>query len=163
MPAQALVLLDVLKGERIQMRVQSIGAYYTLQGAAEALGVSYWQVARVVRQRQTPTLLLGQTQLVKLDDLRGLFAAAAAEAGASAQQEVSAPSAAASYRARGISARSAAATRWPTKRAARSATPAAIRPAEAYSFAHSVGRPGGATLWLRFGFWPVRQQPPDEG
>ena len=114
--------LDVLKGERIQMRVQSIGAYYTLQGAAEALGVSYWQVARAVRQRQTPTLLLGQTQLVKLDDLRGLFAAAAAEAGASA---------AASYRARGISARSAAATRWPTKRAARSATPAAIRPADA--------------------------------
>lgn len=75
------------------MRVQSIGAYYTLQGAAEALGVSYWQVARAVRQRQTPTLLLGQTQLVKLDDLRGAFAASAAEAGASRQQEVSAPSA----------------------------------------------------------------------
>ena len=55
------------------MRVQSIGEYYTLQGAAEALGVSYWQVARAVRQRQTPTLLLGQTQLVKLDDLRGVF------------------------------------------------------------------------------------------
>ena len=82
-----LCWLDVLKGERIQMRVQSIGAYYTLQGAAEALGVSYWQVARAVRQRQTPTLLLGQTLLVKLDELRGVFAADAAEAGASAQQE----------------------------------------------------------------------------
>jgi ribonucleoside-diphosphate reductase alpha chain len=52
------------------MRVQSIGAYYTLHGAAEALGVSYWQVARAVRLRQVPTLLLGQTLLVKLDDLR---------------------------------------------------------------------------------------------
>jgi hypothetical protein len=52
------------------MRVQSIGEYYTLHGAAEALGVSYWQVARAVRQRQVPTLLLGQTLLVKLDDLR---------------------------------------------------------------------------------------------
>lgn len=69
------------------MRVQSIGAYYTLQGAAEALGVSYWQVARAVRQRQTPTLLLGQTLLVKLDYLRGAFAADAAAAGASAQPE----------------------------------------------------------------------------
>lgn len=69
------------------MRVQSIGAYYTLQGAAEALGVSYWQVARAVRQRQAPTLLLGQTLLVKLDYLRGAFAADAAAAGASAQPE----------------------------------------------------------------------------
>jgi hypothetical protein len=90
-----------VKGERIQMRVQSIGEYYTLQGAAEALGVSYWQVARAVRVRQTPTLLLGQTQLVKLDDLRGAFAADAAEAGASGQREVSAPSAPAAYQAPG--------------------------------------------------------------
>jgi hypothetical protein len=52
------------------MRVQSIGDYYTLHGAAEALGVSYWQVWRAVRQRQVPTLRLGQTLLVKLADLR---------------------------------------------------------------------------------------------
>lgn len=52
------------------MRVQSIGDYYTLQGAAEALGVSYWQVWRAIRQRQTPTLYLGQTLLVLLDDAR---------------------------------------------------------------------------------------------
>src|SRR5579862_7005679 len=51
------------------MRVQSIGDYYTLQGAAEALGVSYWQVWRAVRQRQTPTLSLGATLLVLLDDV----------------------------------------------------------------------------------------------
>jgi hypothetical protein len=52
------------------MRVQSIGDYYTLQGAAEALGVSYWQVWRAVRQQQTPTLLLGQTRLVLLEDVQ---------------------------------------------------------------------------------------------
>lgn len=52
------------------MRVQSIGDYYTLQGAAEALGVSYWQVWRAIHQRQIPTLTLGQTLLVRLADLR---------------------------------------------------------------------------------------------
>ena len=52
------------------MRIQSIGDYYTLQGAAEALGVSYWQVWRAVHQSQTPTLLLGQTRLVLLDDVQ---------------------------------------------------------------------------------------------
>ncbi len=52
------------------MRVQSIGDYYTLQGAAEVLGVSYWQVWRAVRQQQTPSLLLGQTRLVLLEDVQ---------------------------------------------------------------------------------------------
>ncbi|HLW01147.1 MAG TPA: hypothetical protein VKT82_20990 [Ktedonobacterales bacterium] len=52
------------------MRIQSIGDYYTLQGAAEALGVSYWQVWRAVHQQQTPTLLLGQTRLVLLEDVQ---------------------------------------------------------------------------------------------
>ncbi len=69
------------------MRVQSIGAYYTLHGAAEALGVSYWQVARAVRQRQAPTLLLGQTLLVKLDDLREMVQPGAAIAGAAPAQQ----------------------------------------------------------------------------
>jgi len=55
------------------MRIQSIGDYYTLQGAAEALGVSYWQVWRAVRQQQTPTLLLGQTRLVLLEDVQALL------------------------------------------------------------------------------------------
>ncbi len=54
------------------MRVQHIGDYYTLQGAAEALGITYWQVWRAVHQRQIPTLVLGQTTLVRLEDLRGL-------------------------------------------------------------------------------------------
>jgi hypothetical protein len=57
------------------MRIQSIGDYYTLQGAAEALGVSYWQVWRAVRQQQTPTLLLGQTRLVLLEDVQAAMPA----------------------------------------------------------------------------------------
>lgn len=56
------------------MRVQSIGDYYTLHGAAEALGVSYWQVWRVVRRQQMPTLLLGQTLLVLLEDVERVMA-----------------------------------------------------------------------------------------
>lgn len=68
-----MVLWLVLNGKGFLMRVPSIGAYDTLHGAAEALGVSSWQVARAVRLRQVPTLLLGQTLLVKLDDLRETF------------------------------------------------------------------------------------------
>ena len=83
------------------MRVQSIGEYYTLHGAAEALGVSYWQVARAVRLRSVPTLVLGQTLLVKLDDLREMFKTSAAEEQVSEQgkQEGTAPAAA--YRVMG--------------------------------------------------------------
>ena len=51
------------------MRVQSIGDYYTLRGAAEELGVSYWDVWRVVLYHQAPVFQLGQTLLVMLDDV----------------------------------------------------------------------------------------------
>ncbi len=51
------------------MRIQSIGDYYTLQGAAEALKVSYWKVWRAVRQQHVPTRLLGKTLLVRLWDV----------------------------------------------------------------------------------------------
>jgi hypothetical protein len=51
------------------MRVQSIGDYYTLRGAADELGVSYWDVWRVVLYHQAPVFQLGQTLLVMVDDV----------------------------------------------------------------------------------------------
>ena len=50
----------------------TLGSYYTLRGAAEALGVSYWTVYRYIRQAHIPTLRVGQTLLVNLSDLAEL-------------------------------------------------------------------------------------------
>ena len=52
------------------MPVQSIGDYYTLQGAADELGVSYWQLWHAVYHQQIPTVMLGQTLLVMLEDVQ---------------------------------------------------------------------------------------------
>lgn len=62
------------------MRVQSLGDYHTLQGAGEALGLSYGQVWRTIQQMNVPTLLLGRTLLVKLEDLRVRLAMSAVAA-----------------------------------------------------------------------------------
>jgi hypothetical protein len=63
------------------MVVQSLGEYYTLAGAGKELGLSYGQVWRMVQEQRVPTLTLGRTLLVKLDDLRAALAAAKEMAG----------------------------------------------------------------------------------
>lgn len=60
--------------KRVQMKV---GEFYTLQGAAEALGLSYWTVYRYVRIAGIPTRQLSNLTLVKLEDLRELATPAA--------------------------------------------------------------------------------------
>lgn len=49
-----------------------LGDYYTLQGAAAALGRSYWTVYRYVRLTGIPTRRIGNVMLVKLADLHEL-------------------------------------------------------------------------------------------
>ncbi len=84
------------------MRVQSIGDYYTLQGAAEELGVSYWQVWRVVLYHQAPVLQLGQTLLVLLDDVAAAIPARPCDRQGRAAPSPVAVSAVADYRVRGL-------------------------------------------------------------
>jgi hypothetical protein len=55
--------------KRVQMKV---GEFYTLQGAAKALGLSYWTVYRYVRIAGIPTRQISNLTLVKLEDLREL-------------------------------------------------------------------------------------------
>jgi ribonucleoside-diphosphate reductase alpha chain len=49
---------------------QKLGDYYTLAGAANALGLSYWTVYRYVRLSRVPVLKLGRLTLVRLEDVR---------------------------------------------------------------------------------------------
>ncbi len=48
---------------------QSVGDLMTIQGAAQALGLSYWQAYRLVQKREVPTIKIGQTLLVRLSDV----------------------------------------------------------------------------------------------
>jgi hypothetical protein len=52
--------------------IMKLGEYYTLAGAANALGLSYWTVYRYVRLSGVPVTMLGNQKLVRLEDLRGL-------------------------------------------------------------------------------------------
>ena len=55
--------------KRVQLKV---GEFYTVQGAAKALGLSYWTVYRYVRVAGIPTRQLSNLTLVRLEDLREL-------------------------------------------------------------------------------------------
>jgi len=56
---------------------QKVGTYYTLTGAANALGISYWSVYRYVRLAGVPVTKVGHLTLVRLEDLRDLLPAPA--------------------------------------------------------------------------------------
>jgi excisionase family DNA binding protein len=52
------------------MAEQRIGEYYTIHGAADALGVSYWQLYRLVRSRQMPVIRLAGRLMLRLEEAR---------------------------------------------------------------------------------------------
>jgi excisionase family DNA binding protein len=47
----------------------SVGDYVTLQGAAQALGLTYWQLYRLVQKQEVPSIRVGNTRLVRLSDV----------------------------------------------------------------------------------------------
>lgn len=49
-----------------------VDGYVTLDGAAQALGATYWRVYRFIRTHQVQTRRLGKSLLVRLEDLNGL-------------------------------------------------------------------------------------------
>lgn len=54
------------------MVTKNVGDLYTIQGAAEKLGVSFWTLDGYVRKHNVPTIKLGRTRMVRLSDLNGL-------------------------------------------------------------------------------------------
>jgi hypothetical protein len=46
-----------------------IGDYVTLYGAAQQLGLTYWQVYRLVQKREVPTTKIGHTLMARLSDV----------------------------------------------------------------------------------------------
>jgi excisionase family DNA binding protein len=57
-----------------------VGEFYTVQGAARALGLSYWTVYRYVRRSNVPRTYLGSHMLLRLEDLSELETRAEAPA-----------------------------------------------------------------------------------
>jgi excisionase family DNA binding protein len=47
----------------------SVGDLVTVQGAAQALQMTYWQIDRLIRTRKVPVIRVGNTRLVKLSDV----------------------------------------------------------------------------------------------
>ena len=64
-------LPEFLKGDK-QVVVRNVGELFTIQGAAEKLGLSYWVVYGYVRKQNIPTTKVGNTIMVHLSDLSGL-------------------------------------------------------------------------------------------
>jgi excisionase family DNA binding protein len=52
------------------MAEQRIGDYYTIHGAADALGVSYWQLYRLVHSGLVPVIRLGARLMLRLEEAR---------------------------------------------------------------------------------------------
>lgn len=52
------------------MAEERIGEYYTMHGAAAALGVSYWQLYRLVRDGLVPVIRLGTRLMLRLEEAR---------------------------------------------------------------------------------------------
>ncbi len=47
-----------------------LGEYATIDGAARAAGITYWQLVGYIRRKQVPTVKLGgKTTLVRLSDV----------------------------------------------------------------------------------------------
>jgi excisionase family DNA binding protein len=55
--------------DRTKQQRTSVGDLMTVQGAAQALGLTFWQVDRLIRKGQVQTIRVGNTRLVKLSDI----------------------------------------------------------------------------------------------
>jgi excisionase family DNA binding protein len=55
--------------DRDKTRTQTVGDQVTIQGAAQQLGLTFWQVDRLVRTGKVETIKVGVTRLVKLSDV----------------------------------------------------------------------------------------------
>jgi excisionase family DNA binding protein len=49
---------------------QTVGEYSTLSHAAYQLGISYWQIYRLVQRQRVSTFRVGNTLLVRLSDVK---------------------------------------------------------------------------------------------
>jgi excisionase family DNA binding protein len=47
-----------------------LGDYYTIDEAARELGLSFWQAYRPIKAANVPTVRVGKSLLVKLEDVR---------------------------------------------------------------------------------------------
>lgn len=54
------------------MTTHNLGDYYTIQGAAEKLGSTFWAVYGWVKRNNIPTIRVGRTIMVRLSDLSGM-------------------------------------------------------------------------------------------
>jgi excisionase family DNA binding protein len=52
------------------MAEQQLGEYFTIHGAAAALGVSYWQLYRLVHSGRVPVIRLGGRLMLRLEEAR---------------------------------------------------------------------------------------------
>ena len=47
----------------------SVGDLMSVQGAAQALGLTYWQLDRLIRAGKVQTIRIGNTRLLKLSEV----------------------------------------------------------------------------------------------
>jgi excisionase family DNA binding protein len=47
----------------------AVGDLVTVQGVAQALGLSYWQVYRIIRKNRVPVVRVGNTLLLRVSDV----------------------------------------------------------------------------------------------
>jgi hypothetical protein len=47
----------------------AVGEYVTIQGAATALGMTYWQCYRLIQKRQVPVIRVGNCLMARLSDV----------------------------------------------------------------------------------------------
>lgn len=52
------------------IRLKTLGDLYTIQGAADALEMTYWQVYRLVQAHRVPTYAVGKSLMVRLSDVQ---------------------------------------------------------------------------------------------
>lgn len=48
----------------------AIGSFFTLDTAAKKLGISYWALWRRIQKGNIPTIRVGKSILVRLDDVK---------------------------------------------------------------------------------------------
>lgn len=51
---------------------KNLGDYYTIQGASEKLGTTFWAIYGYIKRNGIPTIKVGRTIMVRLQDLNGM-------------------------------------------------------------------------------------------
>ena len=54
------------------MTTQHVGEFFTIQGAAQKLGSTFWRVYGYIQRHHVPTIRVGKSLLVRLADLSGM-------------------------------------------------------------------------------------------